>query len=65
MYHLIIDEIAELLDDPKTRTAFLRLLCHRAAGSRPGRLDLRYTQLANKKILDMLRDLFQIGSACA
>jgi S-DNA-T family DNA segregation ATPase FtsK/SpoIIIE len=61
MYHLIIDEIAELLDDPKTRTAFLRLLVSIARLGRALGISISgYTQLANKKILDMLRDLFQI-----
>ncbi|MET9030499.1 FtsK/SpoIIIE domain-containing protein [Nocardia sp. NPDC004168] len=61
MYHLIIDEIAELLDDPKTRTDFLRVLVSIARLGRALGVSISgYTQLANKKILDMLRDLFQI-----
>ncbi|MFI6959664.1 FtsK/SpoIIIE domain-containing protein [Nocardia sp. NPDC050408] len=60
-FHLIIDEIAELLDNPETRTEFLRLLISIGRLGRALKFSMSaYTQLSNKKILDMLRDLFQV-----
>lgn len=60
-FHLIIDEIAELLDDPETRAEFLRLLISIGRLGRALMFSMSaYTQLSNKKILDMLRDLFQV-----
>ncbi|MFB7837805.1 hypothetical protein ACWIGW_44145 [Nocardia brasiliensis] len=61
MYHLIIDELAELLDNPDTRKEFLRLLISiMRLGRALGFSVSAYTQLGNKAILGMLRDLFQI-----
>ncbi|WP_067475064.1 FtsK/SpoIIIE domain-containing protein [Nocardia amamiensis] len=60
-YHLIIDELAELLDNPETRKLFLRLLISiMRLGRALGFSVSAYTQLGNKAILGMLRDLFQI-----
>ncbi|MGY5210016.1 hypothetical protein [Nocardia gipuzkoensis] len=60
-YHLIIDELAELLDNPDTRKLFLRLLISiMRLGRALGFSVSAYTQLGNKAILGMLRDLFQI-----
>ncbi|MFE3195937.1 FtsK/SpoIIIE domain-containing protein [Nocardia sp. NPDC059240] len=60
-FHLIIDEIAELLDNPETRKEFLRLLISIGRLGRALKFSMSaYTQLANKQILDMLRDLFQV-----
>ncbi|WP_433734912.1 FtsK/SpoIIIE domain-containing protein (plasmid) [Nocardia sp. CA-129566] len=61
MYHLIVDELAELLDNPETRKEFLRLLISiMRLGRAIGVSVSAYTQLGNKAILGMLRDLFQI-----
>ncbi|MEV6281028.1 hypothetical protein [Nocardia sp. NPDC051832] len=61
LYHLIIDELAELLDNPETRKELLRLLVSiMRLGRAIGVSVSAYTQLGNKAILGMLRDLFQI-----
>ncbi|MEU4841751.1 hypothetical protein [Nocardia testacea] len=61
LYHLIIDEIAELLDNPDTRKEVLRLLVSiMRLGRALGISVSAYTQLPNKQVLGLLRDLFQI-----
>ncbi|MEU2043634.1 FtsK/SpoIIIE domain-containing protein [Nocardia niwae] len=59
-YHLMIDEIAELLDNPESRKEFLRLMVSiLRLGRALGVSVSAYTQIGNKAVLGVLRDLFQ------